>query len=617
MVGWTVPLLAVGVAMFLVSFSRHACAVMVNTPPHSGSPLKDAADRLSAYLGSALDAPAAGRVLATFRPGAAPNAGEQGYGIRSVSPEMIEIAANTEQGAANGLYGLIMAARTQGDANPFRRKWDLLETPRWPIRRVSVAAFHMGLSRMTPDTWTFGEWKAYIDFLRQFNINYLSIMNLHLYHPEVPESLPNKWRFDVYREVIAYAHTQGMKVSLMTCFNQTPPAVFWAHPEWRTRALPGYFGHALCWSKAKEAILKYQRWMLEYLEGLDGLELMVTELLDWCACEKCLADPAGVVIDAVREYRQAFRAINPDGDVILWNWMLGCLPGLKSVFGQFMPEQLFSQVPLMQPRVLNEIPEDVLLLDLSLNQVRKSLRWPLDDPQVIEIHEVGPKRGRRTINFMFFMDREFGILDTAAVFPKPFLDLTMDEFEYTKQLPVEGISSYRLAPPGRFLSDFFFLRKSWKPDLTREALVAEAAGYLAPHADRGRVAGAIEQIERYWHKRERTDLLEACATLKEAAAQARSPSSELTHLCEGLEILALVDDYARTVREMEDAAPGAQGIGAAREAKLLACYAAMKQYSQFQGFTSDGFWEPRAVRLLLQPHMDLWAAYINHRHYYD
>jgi hypothetical protein len=59
MISWPALLPAVGVAMFLLSLSRRASAVTVNTPPHSGLQLNDAADRLSAYLGSALDAPAA------------------------------------------------------------------------------------------------------------------------------------------------------------------------------------------------------------------------------------------------------------------------------------------------------------------------------------------------------------------------------------------------------------------------------------------------------------------------------------------------------------------------------------------------------------------------------
>jgi hypothetical protein len=350
--------------------------------------------------------------------------------------------------------------------------------------------------------------------------------------------------------------------------------------------------------------------MIEYLDGLDGIELMVTEPLGWCMCPQCSADMAAVYVDAVKAFGAALREKNPSGEVVFWNWLLGYLPGLGA---------LFPAKNDLQPRVLRNMPDDVIFLDLSRNQMRKALRWPADEPGQIEVLDVAPKQNRRAINFMFFMDREFGLLDRLSIFPKPFLDFTMGEFEYTKALPVTGVSSYRLAPPGRFLSDFFFMRKSWDPDLSREQLLEEAAGFLTSNAgDKRTIAAAIEKIELYWHKRDKNDLVAARDAFVDVAN--KHADVQLARLRDALVILTLVDDYARAVRNVEAARKDGSDVTKLeqhRDAKLSETYTTMKQYPLYQGFTSDGFWEPRSVVLVLKPHMEMWANCINNMGYYD
>lgn len=603
-----------GVALPLcLNSTAHAAAVHVPDKVHSQ--VKHAAARLQEQLNTLAEVPADARVVVTIAKGSVPECGEEGFAIRSSSAMEIQIRANSDAGAANGIYRLLMTIRTRQMTNPFGEKWDLTESPQWAQRRVAVTSYTFDLTKITPDTWTFADWKQHIDFIREFNINYLSIMNLHLYHPDLPETYGNKWRFDVYKQVIAYAHELGMKVSVMSCYNQVPAAVFWQRPEWRTTAIPGYFGQALCWSKAKDEIMKYQRYAIDYLDGLDGIELMVTEPLGWCMCEQCSSDPAAVYVDAVKEFGKALRKNNPNGNVVFWNWLLGYLPGLAGIY----PPAPLKNASDIEPKVLRDMPDDTIFLDLSRNQMRKALRWQADLPGQIEVLKVAADQGFRTINFMFFMDREFGMVDRLSIFPRPFLDFTVDEFEYTKTLPVTGVSSYRLAPPGRFLSDFFFMRKSWNPDLTRDQLVDEAAAYLTSNSDgKKKIGAAIGKIELYWHKRDRSDLIAARDSFNNVASD--GATLELARVRDGLVMLAMIDDYARAVKEIENARKARKEtaeLERARDAKLLAVYQTMKQYPLYQGFTSDGFWEPRAVVLLLRPHLDVWADYINNKGYYD
>ena len=582
------------------------------------SQVKHAAARLTEYLGTLKKVPPGAEVEVTVQKRAVPKVGDEGYAVRLSGHNKITVSANTDAGAANGIYGLMMASRTRQLTNPFAEKWDLMEAPRWSQRRMAVASYLIGLTKMTPDTWTFGDWKQYIDFVRQFNLNYLSIMTPYMYHPDVPETHHNRWRFDVYKQAIAYAHEQGMKVSLMNCYNQAPAAVFWAHPEWRAEGLRGYFGQFLCWSKAKNEIMKYQKAIIDYLDGLDGFELIVAEPTGWCLCEQCSSDMAAVFVDAMKEIRKVFREKNPDGEIIFWNWFLGFVAGWQGVLP--IPPVALPNIAEIQPKVFREMPDDVLFLDLSRNQMRNMAAWPgvADRPSQIESLKVAAEQyGRPTINLMFMMDIENGMVDRLSIFPRPFLDAIIAEFEYTKTLPVMGVSGYRLAPPGRFLCDFFYMRKSWNPDLTREQLLDEAGGFLTMNSEhKRRIVDAIEKIEQYWHKRERDDLLAARDACRDVAENC--VSSDLKRIRDGLTILAMVDDYARAVREVEDAhktGRDATSLTQARDERFQAVFEAMKHYPIYQGFTSDGFWESRAKELLLRPRMRMWADYINKRAY--
>ena len=132
-----------------------------------------------------------------------PELGEEGYAIRTESPSRISITANTDAGAANGIYGLLLAVRTKQIQAPFAEDWKTVEVPRWADRRVAPASFAMGMTKMTPETWTLDEWKAYIDFVRGFNINRITILGLFPYHPDLPSTYKAKWRMEAQRDAIA------------------------------------------------------------------------------------------------------------------------------------------------------------------------------------------------------------------------------------------------------------------------------------------------------------------------------------------------------------------------------------------------------------------------------
>jgi len=546
-----------------------------------------------------------------------PKLGDEGYAIQAKSPTRIEITANTDAGAANGIYGLLMEVRHRQSKTPFAEMWDVIEIPYWSDRRVSAASYAMGMTKMTPETWTFEDWREYIDFIRSLNMNRLSILGVFPYHPDVPESYSGRWRMEAQARAIGYAHEQGMKVNVMTAYNHVPTQVFWDHPELRTDAVRGYFGLALCWSKAKDLIMKFHRQSFETLEGLDGIEVMVTEPLGWCLCDRCRPDTAGIWLDAVRSMGGALRELNPDAEIVFWNWLSGFFSALEGIYP---PTTDIKNLDRIQDQLLSGMPEGTVFTDLSVNQMETDVEFGprLSHHDSIEILEEAPKRGFESRNFLFMMDKEFGMLDRLSLFPKPFLDYTLAEIAYTKKLPVSGVSSCRLAPPGRFLSDYITMRLAWNPDLSRQELLDGAGAYLTQRPeDREAISGAVDRIEAYWHKRQRDDLLAARDAFDKATGSDAYP--ELVRIRDSLRVLAMIDDYAASAKVFDDVLQASEPAVKAkqvRDAKLLEVFHALKAYPIYQGLTTDGIWEPRSVVMHLRPRMEMWARRINESEYY-
>jgi hypothetical protein len=576
-----------------------------------------AATRLEDLLHGWKGVPADASVEVRVSPGRDPDLGDEGFTIRSSSNAQIRIEANTDAGAANGIYGLLMEVRHRQSERPFEETWDLRETPYWADRRVSVASYAMGMTKMTPETWTFEDWKAYIDFVRSMNMNRLSILGLFPLHPDVPESNKGRWRMEEQARAIAYAHEHGMKVNVMAAYNHVPTQVFWDRPELRTDPVPGYFGLALCWSKAKDLIMKFHRQSFETLEGLDGIEVMVTEPLGWCLCDRCRPDTAAIWLDAVREMGGALRRLNPNAEIVFWNWLSGFFTALRGVYP---PTERIGNLDRIQEQLLDGMPEGTVFADLSVNQMETDVEFGprLSHHDSIEILEVAPKRGFESRNLLFFMDKEFGMLDRLSLFPKPFLDYTLDEIAYTRRLPVSGVSTCRLAPPGRFLSDYITMRLAWNPNLGRQKLLDDAGAYLTrSEAERRAISDAIDRIEAYWHRRNREDLLYARDAFDAAAGPDAYP--ELVRIRDALTILAMIDDYAASARSFDEALQANEAAvkaKEARDAKLLEVFQALKAYPIYQGLTTDGIWEPRSIVMHLRPRMEMWAHRLNYTEYY-
>ena len=60
-------------------------------------------------------------------------------------------------------------------------------------------------------------------------------------------------------------------------------------------------------------ISTYIHIIADYLEGLDGLEVMFTESLGWCMCNECRNNFKENWVEAFNLITQAFRKNHPEG----------------------------------------------------------------------------------------------------------------------------------------------------------------------------------------------------------------------------------------------------------------------------------------------------------------
>ena len=120
------------------------------------------------------------------------------------------------------------------------------------------------------------------------------------------------------------------------------------------------------------------------------------------------------------------------------------------------------------------------------------------------------------------------------------------------------MDGYRLAPHGRVLNDFVFMRLAWNPDLTYDQLVSEMAGYLTDQpANRAKVAEAIVALDKYWEGTDQLANIDRAAQLFDEAKTGES-SYQLEYTADMLSLLpgihrlnqpGLAPDEAEAIRK--------------------------------------------------------------------
>ena len=568
----------------LVSSTSMFGASVISSYENPPTPVRRALHRLSDYTGLGLDQ-ASGKepaIRVKLNSAQDPKIGAQGYTIRSASDGSIAIHGNTDEGAANGVYTVLRTLMAERRKDPFSRKWDLEEKPHFTVRAMLVAPYRYGASfgfaALSPDRWSLEEWKEYVDFMRLCNMTTLTMASTRMYHPDYPHSEREKFRFEVWKDVMDYCHQVGMKFNWFMFPYMVTEQAFWENPDKRNDMYLSWWGSNLSWHKAKDLILKINRYIFEYYRGLDGLELIYTD----GGAHLDEPDPAGYLADATRSYMKLMRDVGNSAGFVYWNWILDFTTQAE------IPEDLAKKNPKfkrVQDDVIPLLPKEVTWLDASMLTLIQHYQFMIraaGNPPLREGILLGKEAGfKPIIEFFWYMNPETAL----NMFPHPYLRRTIQEAQYARdETGADGVEGYRLAPPMRFINDYAFFRLASDPSLTQEQIVNELAGLLAEKSEnQEKVKEAIHTLEQFWTTRKLEDIEKAETLFRGVLPQEKSKN--LLYVSNGVTFLTYI------ARLAQPAATAAQKAQLKRE-----LYETVKPMYIFQGLTADIVWLPEATR---------------------
>jgi len=564
-------------------------ALVISCYDNAPTSVRHAAHRLSQYTGIPMDR-ASGKdrsIRIELNSSQNPRIGNQGYTIRSSKEGEMTIRGNDAEGTANGVYTFLRTLMIEHRSDPFTRAWDIEEKPQFAIRAMQVAAYRFGASygfaALSPDRWSLEEWKTYIDFMRLCNMTTLVMASHRAYHPDYPQSEREKWRYEVWKQVMDYCHQVGIKFNWYINPNLVTQQAFWDNPEKQAvQDQAGWNSSGLNWSQGKDLILKNQRYALEYFRGMDGLEVIYTDGGGLSIDDVTSQEPTAYFADATKSYIQLMQEVGNDAEFVYWNWV----PDIWSKV--FLPEELLKKYPkyrALQDDIIPRLPKNVAWLDASVLTIAQ--HWgpyiqERGNPPLREGLLVGKEHGfRPLIDFFWYMSPEIAV----NMFPHPFIRRGIQEARYARdEIGVDGVEGYRLAPPCRFMDDYIFFRLASDPSLTQELLVNELAGLLADKPEnQQQVKEAINTVEQFWLTHKLADIEKAERLFRELLPQEHSKN--LAYISNGVTFLTYV------VRMAEP------GVTADQKKKLKAeLYETVKSMYIFQGLTADIVWLPEAFR---------------------
>ncbi len=172
-----------------------AAGSVISAYKNAPSPVVHAVQRLSDYTGIPLGQAQANANVLRVELSSTQNAriGAQGYTIHS-SSSGITISANSSDATANGVYTLLRTLMIEHRKDPFSREWNVEERPAFPLRSMQVAPYRFGASygfaALSPDRWSFEQWKQYVDFMRLCNMTNLAMGSARVYDPRVSRQPP-------------------------------------------------------------------------------------------------------------------------------------------------------------------------------------------------------------------------------------------------------------------------------------------------------------------------------------------------------------------------------------------------------------------------------------------
>jgi hypothetical protein len=572
---------------FLRSALLAAAGPAISTDKGAPPPVMHAVQRLSDYTGIPLGKAKDAVLRVQLNSIQNPRIGPQGYTIHSANGK-ITISGNASDGEANGVYTLLRTLMIEHRKDPFSREWSIEEKPAFALRSMQVAPYRYGASygfaQLSPDRWSFQQWRDYLDFMRLCNMTNLAMGSTRMYDPQYPDSRRELWRYEVWKQVMDYCHQIGMKFDWFMMPNLVPEQAFWDNPDKRYINEHGaWYGNGLDWNKGKDLILKTQKYTMEYFRDLDSLILMYSDGGSFFFDSRDgSSDPTAAFADVTNSYLQMLRDAGNHASFVNMNW------GLQLWADLAIPKPIYNANPKyrsLQNDTIPLLPKNAGWEDASI------LTWIQNfgifikadgNPPVSESLLVAKEHGfHPVIDLFWYMNPEASI----NMFPHPYIRRAIQEARYARdEIAADGAKGYRLAPPMRFMDDYIFFRVASDPSLTQDQLVNELAGLLTEREeDEATVKEAINTLEQFWTTRKFEDIQKADQLFREVLP--REHSRNLEYVSNGVTFLAYI------VRMAQPGVTTEQKLKLKRE-----LYETIKSMYIMQGLVADIVWIPEAVR---------------------
>lgn len=565
--------------------------MIISIYKNASKPVRLASNKLAKYIGLSIGKQKKGGTYIRIELNKDNNnmIGKQGYTIRSSGESSIFINGNNDEGIANGVYTFLRTLMIKNLKDPFVQTWNIEEKPYFTIRGMNLAPYRFGGSYgyavLSPDRWSIKEWMEYIDLMRLCNINKLTIVPAgRIYHPDYHQTHREKWRYELFKDVIKYCHEVGMKCNWLTGPNMVPPEAYWNNPGLRVtnQEAGGYFGCGLNWKKAKDLILDINRYTFDYLNELDGLEIIYSES-GFSFDKETSADPAGYFADVTKSYCKLLNELGKGKEFVYWNWVFDLWSKVV------LPEQLLKKFPKYRT-ILDDLipllPKGITWEDASMLSVIQMFGNEIiarGNPPLREGVLLGKEKGfYPVINCFWYMNPEYAL----NMLPHPYMKRAIQEALYSRdELKPDGVSGYRLAPPCRFLGDYTFFRLASDPSLSQQQLVTEMAGILCRKTEnRNTVKQAIDLLEEFWTTHDLKTIGDSDDLF--SSALKGETSKILEYISNAVTFLRYI------VKISQPKVSDKQKSNLKRE-----LYERLKTMFVFQGITSDVVWQPESYSL--------------------
>ena len=459
----------------------------------------------------------------------------------------LQLTVYKENARALHLYGSL-GFHVVGDADGGKQHAMRLEFEQTATaserRGVFLNPVPWGLRPLTVDTWTAPQWTAYLDFLRVAGANLLKVLVWpgQYHHPDMPDTLPNAWRYSVLREALTHARGLGMKTWVGFLANGAPPSVWHRHAELRATEM-GYRGLGLCWSRGRHEVKRFPAFLMDALADCTDGFVVWTGGPAFCACAEC-RDYGRVARGAIEEYAGLLR-----GRAAL-HVNLGSVDDLETRAG---------------PGVLAEVVD-------ALPPGRAAPLEPGDQRHSARLQDKGIPFKKHDAPA-----QEDGGADGLAPLPRPRLrqvDCLVAQNEHA-----EGILGQRITPHTEFVNDFVLLQKMLFPARANHEILRDLGGTLfSETADVFSFARAVWALNTWWETGSLSDLADACEGL-EALPE------------ESLGLVRPLREGALILREL------VRYLGQGErhfDALVTRVHARMVESPAFQGYTIDHVWQTRA-----------------------